>query len=432
MNIDEIVSVVKQQLNAKLIGSLNNEQIISILNTTISAAFDKASKEDHKRLYKTLSLVLHPDRLNTNTEQFAIYLKSREMSNVPQQILTAINESPNKNIIDAALESPTFLSEKLQIFVEAIWNKQDEYPKYLRYLTKTLTVLLVITAFILFFPIMGVRHIFSLPLILVQGLANKVTSNGISNELANYKDNYPLEYGVIKIQYARRMKDDIYSNACVMIDLSNSDVDGKRQEKQSSYSEIYDKSDEDFLGWFETQAQLTTPTFKNETLINQLVIESGLNKVKLTALAFHAAITKPGASLLSKIFLTVTAGILIPITALLQIIQKAIINPVFNVILPILLVAIPVAVLAAIVAPLYVKDYLVSKLNNLRRAATPATPASTPSQASQQEDTTAERAHVTNNPEVPKHFATMFSTAVPLTKHTNTAAPSPRRVSRID
>ena len=144
MNITDAKKVVIDNLNNKLQGELSHQQIVSILNETISSAYEKIGKEDESTLYRQLSLLLHPDKIGSNDNRFVEYLVRCNKTDVPQKTLQAIQN--NKNIFNTV--RPDFLINKFIRFVKAIWTKQNEYPTFISFLTKTAAVVLSISVFL--------------------------------------------------------------------------------------------------------------------------------------------------------------------------------------------------------------------------------------------------------------------------------------------
>lgn len=263
------------------------------------------------------------------------------------------NKSVNKNWIDSISGLPTLISKEMNDVLNVLLKKQDEYSKYLRFLIKAFTNLMVTArSFFLTIPLIGVELIFLLINMGLQKLSNQLTDNAIKDAVTNYSIDYPGEYQ----QLIKQLREKSYLDQCNAINLMPLDDKGKAKAKEDVYARIYDKDDASWLKFY----QQKNPGYS----IDNEIIETGLNQLKFMAHAFFNAIaTQRTSSTISKYLLVVAAFVIMPLTAVLQVIQKIIIEPI-DYILHCVANGIILVTLAIFTAPLYVKDYITSKWNN--------------------------------------------------------------------
>ena len=97
----DLVQSLNDKLKLELIEEMSNSEIEEIFHNEIEFFFgrDLRSKETFKKTYHLLSLQLHSDR--QNSEPFKLALKSKNLADLPQQVLTTI-----KSEIEMANDDP--------------------------------------------------------------------------------------------------------------------------------------------------------------------------------------------------------------------------------------------------------------------------------------------------------------------------------------
>lgn len=225
---------------------------------------------------------------------------------------------------------------------------------------------------ILLIPFAIAQYTLRLPTNFLIYLTNKATNNSFDEEVDQFKENFPTEYELIKLQYIKTTRDTTYA---ILIDAYNNTSlasplpeEANKEQKQAAYNQIHEKiygrDDTAWLDFLESSERNnpiagmpSNPNFSVNDEINKLVIETGFNRLRLIANAFRRAIKLSNNS--KTFLLTIAAMVITSTTAIIGVMNKYVVNPLFTV-LAAALVFSPLALLALLVAPLYVKDFVIN------------------------------------------------------------------------
>lgn len=306
------------------------------------------------------------------------------------------------------MKFPASLLKKIDTFLEALINKRNEYSKYIRYLTQTLAFLINRGRFILDLPLSVAFFILDLTDLFIISLGNTMTNEKITNALTNYNVDFPFDHYTHKLEFITQSREKVYLENCKGIDEKLDDDSKKTQIKQSVYASIYRMDDDSWLDFFVKREKKKNCYYNFNDKLNDMVMDTSFNRLKFIARSFRSAITESH-SYSSKALRIVAALILVPLMALIQLIEKIIILPSY--VIDIFLSGVILVAAAVLVVPLYIKDYIANKMKVLN-------PGSAPQQEEPIVDIANDQKHEPKKQEEPVHVKALFppvTSPVPLT-----------------
>lgn len=372
--IDLLSNQVINDLNTKLNWQqqISNKQCFTIIETALSHAFSDLEAVDRKKLYRKLALSLHPDKLASSNEPFAVVLKKFNCIDSAQKILETLKEEvPLEPFADLQYSSTDrryrlLLSIYIILRVEVLLEKLEKYPKPIAAFMEGLlnTSIDIIVKLILILPDITFvpGH---LTLILFEKITNLLTNNQLEINITHFKMSHPTDDALLKKQVINKLKSDEYYEAIKFWQKNNHGAteDQIEQESVAMYQHIFSMKDDVYLN------KKSPFTLENE--MRNAILESTYYRFKLTIRAFQTRI----ASLLKGNISQTTikrGGILLSAVILIPTVAIKIINKIVE-LLPLIITSVLLgtalmSVLLLLSVPAYVYEYLERKYHSFHRS----------------------------------------------------------------
>lgn len=124
-----------QSLNQLITSDLDNQAITTILNETITNAFNSVDKAEQKKLYHALSLIVHPDK--SRSAEFKKVLNAKGLNSLDVTILNNLWTEIQKNTETPDLPAPSYnpftyvekVQQKLTQMLQEIVKEQSINPQ---------------------------------------------------------------------------------------------------------------------------------------------------------------------------------------------------------------------------------------------------------------------------------------------------------------
>ena len=385
-----------KQLVAEVVVTLNNEltdatmsdasKRYAVIKDALNHAFkqvasvqigeteeEKQRREtERKQLYRQLGLTFHPDKLLSSEEPFAAKLNHYKCVSDAQQIIESYKE---RTFFESAITSSSYTMDSLTKILLSMMKRQDEYPVFIQSEVK------LASGISLFLGVAGlfIENCIAILAILItrsalQGITNGLTKGKLNKILADFKDNYPLDYNLIKNQVITDLKSAEYTANCQI--WVEEHPDATPDETEASKAEIYNKlfslSEDDYL----TSAQVTydangIPNHFTDKL-SEAILNTNFNRAQFVCEAFLTNIMASietssdldfAIALIARGLLVTAAIIMVPLTFVADSVIKFVVEPLANIVIPGLLFTVVAAVLLTLNSPIYTLDIIHATLD---------------------------------------------------------------------
>ncbi|MDI9818870.1 MULTISPECIES: hypothetical protein [unclassified Legionella] len=370
--IEEIVKNTDKNMREELLSGRDTHQkddVQAIIKKHIDAAFETVEEKDKKTLYKKLSILFHPDKLQNDPKGLYEILKKHDMVNEPFRIISAHNEKANalNEIASDPIRGTTALVKKLydMSYVHLTYYKRYYQPfRALANITSwIINIPLILTGVVILIGASVTHGVITFINMIHDFSLNLLTGGKLKQTIADERNSHPEQYEKAHDQYFEGIR----QTMILQIELMNEE-DLEKEQLEQKINQLNDMSLDQFRNFFIAQQVLleggtcSFESFEEEhkaAILKQIQI----NKLKMVATvlfrsifdplpegffsaAFSLLIARPLTLLLSPVFLLATSAI--------EAAKK--LNGIFILATIGVLAGIKLATLAIVNAPLYLLD----------------------------------------------------------------------------
>ncbi|KTC93289.1 hypothetical protein [Legionella cincinnatiensis] len=306
--------IAKDLLDTRREEPLTNQEVSTLLNKHIEDAYLDVTPADITSLYKALSVLLHPDKLDS---RLSSYLKQEELdlTGEPFKILNRINQ---KYLLKNAAKNPkdgfSSFIEYFDHLMKPMEESLDRYYQPFRFLAKaSYGILSIFIGAAVFIGIIGF-FLSAIVLDIANGLIhftlNSLTNNQYTKELNNYLDPHFEEYKALFLKNYRIQAVELLiaqqkeheaeqiqtmSDDDLLTQIINAEVEVKLRELFQRINPFAPNKEALMMQIREQY----TESLKNEIndnyrqLIKNRVSINDFTRLKLISVALYHAITKP-------------------------------------------------------------------------------------------------------------------------------------------